>query len=357
MDHCKDFSNGQLINFLTEKRFRPLRHAFFLTGFFFLLYGGDVFQEFPAPAAYYVLTIIYCTFIGMFYLNMYVLVPVFLFRTRYLLYILFLLLLVYTGIQILGYFHANYFDAHRLHELNRRKYSESYYAIIIICASLISVSTTVKLLQRWIMDKERITELKNLTYSMELNELKNQVSPHFLFNMLNNVKALIRTNPEMASIVIMKLSEFLRYQLYENNGEKTLLASEIDFLLNFLNLEKIRKDNLQIIFENPINQTLQNTTFIPLGLFTVFVENAIKYSINTNEEATYIKIDLKVENNMLHFNCINSKSIDIPVFNNKKGGLGLANIKRRLELLYNNEHKLNITSSANEYTVNLIIPL
>jgi LytS/YehU family sensor histidine kinase len=207
------------------------------------------------------------------------------------------------------------------------------------------------------MDKERITELKNLTYSMELNELKNQVSPHFLFNMLNNVKALIRTNPEMASMVIMKLSEFLRYQLYENNGEKTLLASEIDFLLNFLNLEKIRKDNLQIIFETPIKQTLQNTTFIPLGLFTVFVENAIKYSVNTNEEETYIKIDLKVENNMLYFNCINSKSIDIPVFDDKKGGLGLVNIKRRLELLYNNQHKLNITSSANEYIVNLIIPL
>lgn len=356
MNNYKDFNSGQIINLLTEKRFRYLRHTVFLIVFFCLLCGGDIFKEFPLPTAYYVLAVIYFTFIVMFYLNMYVLLPVFLFRARYVLYVLFLLGLVYSGIKVLEYFHLNYFDIYKLNRLNKREHL-NYSAIMIICASLISLSTTIKLLQRWIIDKERITELKNLAYTMELNELKNQVSPHFLFNMLNNVKALIRTNPEMATTVIMKLSEFLRYQLYESNGEKTLLISETEFVQNFLNLEKIRKDNLTVHFENHIDKVQQNNTFIPSGLFTVFVENAIKYSVNTNEEETYIKIELKIENQKLYFNCRNSKSMDIPALNDKNGGLGLTNIKRRLELLYGNRHELTITSSDNEYVVNLIIPL
>jgi LytS/YehU family sensor histidine kinase len=101
-------------------------------------------------------------------------------------------------------------------------------------------------MQRWTKDNARMAELSNITLNMELNELRNQINPHFLFNMLNNVKALIRTDPEKATTVIMKLSEFLRYQLYENTEEKTSLVTELNFLSNFLNLEKIRRDNLSI---------------------------------------------------------------------------------------------------------------
>lgn len=356
MDNYRELDNRHLINFLVEKRFRLLRHVVFLVGFFILIYKGNVFKEFSIPIAYYVLITIYFTFITMFYVNMYFLVPVFLFRARYIPYVLFLVLLVYFGLEVLGYFHENYFDFYRLTEVNT-KYRDNYYAILIICASLISVSTTVKLLQRWIIDSERITELKNLTYNMELNELKNQISPHFLFNMLNNVKALTRTNPEMASNTIMKLSEFLRYQLYESNQEKTLLSSEIDFLANFLNLERIRKDNLHIDFENNINIKTLNSLFIPSGLFTVFVENAIKHSVDTTGNPEYIKINISIENKKLHFICVNSKSKDYSVDDAKSSGLGLVNIKRRLELLYNDKYELNINSTDKEYIVNLTIPI
>src|SRR5690554_7995680 len=111
--------------------------------------------------------------------------------------------------------------------MKRQTIRESDFdGIILLCASLVTVSTTIKLWQFSLNDVERITELKNITFDMEMNELKNQISPHFLFNMLNNVKALIRTNPEMANTVIIRLSEFLRYQLYENSGEKTLRSEE-----------------------------------------------------------------------------------------------------------------------------------
>lgn len=356
MKDFQDFKNKQIVDLLVQKRFRIVRHLVFLLVFLILIYNENFITEFSLPIGYYVVLTIYITFIVMFYINMYVLVPLFFFKTKYILYILSLIVLVFIGIEFLGFMHKNFFDIYRVQDISE-KYGRNHYRIILICASVISISTTIKLLQRWIIDSERITELKNLTYNMELNDLKNQISPHFLFNMLNNVKALTRTNPEMASTVIMKLSEFLRYQLYESNQEKTLLSSEIDFLSNFLNLERIRKDNLHIDFENNLDKQNKNSLLIPSGLFTVFVENAIKHSVDTTGNPEYIKINISIENKKLQFICINSKSQNYINNDTKNSGLGLVNIKRRLELLYNDKYELHINSTDKEYKVNLIIPI
>lgn len=356
MKDFQDFKNKQIVDLLVQKRFRIVRHLVFLLVFLILIYNENFITEFSLPIGYYVVLTIYITFIVMFYINMYVLVPLFFFKTKYILYVLSLIVLVFIGIEFLGFMHKNFFDIYRVQDISE-KYGRNHYRIILICASVISISTTIKLLQRWIIDSERITELKNLTYNMELNDLKNQISPHFLFNMLNNVKALTRTNPEMASTVIMKLSEFLRYQLYESNQEKTLLLSEIDFLSNFLNLERIRKDNLHIDFENNLDKQNKNSLLIPSGLFTVFVENAIKHSVDTTGNPEYIKINISIENKKLQFICINSKSQNYINNDTKNSGLGLVNIKRRLELLYNDKYELHINSTDKEYKVNLIIPI
>ncbi|MEK6523906.1 sensor histidine kinase [Myroides odoratimimus] len=353
----REFSNGFIMSFLTEKRFRFARHAFFLIGFFLLLYFGDFFKEFPKTIAYYVVFLVYSIFIAMFYLNMYLLIPTFLFKNRYILYFIFLIILVLIGLNIIEWCYGNYFNSHRLIPLNSIRRTDNYYTIFLLCASFISLSTTIKLLQNWIKDKERIVGLKSLTHTMELNELKNQISPHFLFNMLNNVKSLIRIEPEKATTVIMKLSEFLRYQLYESNQERVVLASEIEFILNFLNLEKIRKENLTIHFNCKLDKNSMNAIFIPSGLFTVFVENAIKYSYDINEAESYIKLTINVDDEKLFFSCTNSKSVDFSTYKNKSGGLGLANIKRRLDLIYPDRHKLKITSEENLFHVNLIIPI
>ncbi|MEG1375776.1 MAG: histidine kinase [Myroides sp.] len=362
---CQDFRDKKVLDFLIEKRYRIKRHVLFLTVFFLMLCFGSFIDSYGTPYGYYAGASVYIIFVVMFYVNMYVLVPCFLFKSKYVPYAIFLILLAVLGVQILSYFHENYFnlylhkdylEAHKLMHKNNTK--ADFYGVIIVCASLISVSTTIKLLQRWLKDNERITELNNITFAMELNELKNQVSPHFLFNMLNNVKALIRTNPEMANTVIIRLSEFLRYQLYENSGERTILASEIEFISNFLNLEQIRKDNFKVEIENHIDKNTLNSTFISPGLFTVFIENAIKHSVDPNGDETYVKISIDIKDKQLHFVCINSKFEDNHLLSkNKSNGLGLANIKRRLELLYRNNYQLNITSNAKEYIVNLTIPL
>jgi two-component system, LytTR family, sensor kinase len=291
----------------------------------------------------------------MVYINIYVLVPRFFFKTQYVTYLILLVLMGVIGLNIIGYGFRSLFAEFRIERIQRESEKGSIYEGIIMCIPIILTTTTVKLLQKWINDSKRINELSNLTLQMELNELRNQINPHFLFNMLNNVKALIRTDPEKASVVIVKLSEFLRYQLYENSEEKTLLLSEIDFLSNFLNLEKIRRENFSFEIHTEGEKRTINSTFIPPNLFTTFVENAVKHSVDMNGEESYVKIHIKVNTGNLSFISTNSRNPDYVISDKKSSGLGLANIKRRLELLYNDEFELNTISENKEYTVILKI--
>jgi sensor histidine kinase YesM len=346
-----------IIDFLVEDRYRFWRHCTFLLFFFGLMYFARFWHWFSGMYQYYALMFVYTSLVIMAYINMYVLVPAFFFRSRYILYVIFLLILGIGGLNLIGYGFNHLFSEYRLNSMEGESRKTGLYEGAMMCISIIIMTTTVKLLQKWIRDNKRITELSNLTLRMELNELRNQINPHFLFNMLNNVKALIRTDPEKATAVIMKLSEFLRYQLYENDEEKTLLTSEIEFLSNFINLEKIRREDFYVDMKVDIEKKILNGIFIPPNLFTTFVENAVKHSVDISGKEYYIKINITMENKKLHFVCINSTNPEYHTKEKKSGGLGLANIKRRLELLYQDTHHLAIVSTDKEYSVNLIVPI
>jgi sensor histidine kinase YesM len=352
-----EIKDKKILSFLVEDRFRFWRHAGFLLGFFILIYNASFFREYSKEYQVYVLSFVYVQFVIIAYINIYLLVPYFFLKNRYLLYIILLIILVIVWLNFIGYFIETYFAQHKLEQFKMHIHNKGIYEGIIMCVPLIMVTTTIKLLQRWTKDNQRISDLRNLTLTMELNELRNQINPHFLFNMLNNVKALIRSNPEKATTVIIKLSEFLRYQLYENNEERTLLTSEIHFLSNFINLEKIRREDLFVNLDTTTDKRTLNNVFIPPNLFTTFVENAIKHSVDISGEKSYINISIEVENKKLHFVCSNSKNPDYPMSDKNYSGLGLANIKRRLELLYNDNYNLDISSTEKEYIVNLIIPV
>ncbi|MBK1897059.1 sensor histidine kinase [Chryseobacterium paridis] len=345
-----------VIDFLVEDRYKLLRHLVFLIFFFGLLYNASFWHVFAEDYQYYVLGYIYVCLLIMVYINIYILVPLFFFKTHYIAYVILLILLGVIGLKVIGYGFNHYFLAHRIIEIPKNN-KGGLYEGVMMCIPIILTTTTVKLLQKWTKDNKRIVELSNLTLNMELNELRNQMNPHFLFNMLNNVKALIRTDPEKASTVIVKLSEFLRYQLYENGEEKTLLVSEIEFLSNFLNLENIRRENFSFEIHSETDKRLLNSTFIPPNLFTSFVENAVKHSVDISGEKSWVKIHIEIQNQKLHFLCSNSQNPDFPISSVNYSGLGLANIKRRLELLYNDTHHLNITSTEKEYTIKLTIPV
>ena len=352
--YSNDLRNNFIIDFLVEDRFRLMRHLSFIIFFFILLYFAQFWRFYLASVHYYILATVYVSLLTMAYINMYVLVPRFFFRTYYILYFVLLIAMGILGLNIISYI-MSYFNDFKIDEYNDKR--GGLYEGVLMCISVILVTTTVKLLQKWIKDSMRIVELNSLTLNMELNALRNQINPHFLFNMLNNVKALIRTNPEKATVVIIKLSEFLRYQLYENNEEKTLLTSEIDFLSNFLNLEKIRREDFQIYIDSKTDKRTLNSTFIPPNLFTTFVENAVKHSVDISGKESYVKVNIEIKDKNLHFECRNSQNSEFPIPETIYGGLGLVNIKRRLELLYQNTFMLEINSTKNEYIVHLIIPV
>lgn len=360
MEDVRDIQVNGFIKFLVDDRYRIIRHVIFLIGLFLLFYSSNSKLTSYSSHIYrfYMVLLGWSVFITMFYVNMYILVPYFFFRSKYLLYLLLLIILVTASLSFIGYIINNTFPVYKVNSTTFKfRQDKSLYTGIIISTPIILTTTTIKLFQRWIKDKERISELKNLSLSMELDVLKNQINPHFLFNMLNNVKVLIRKNPEQAIEVLMKLSGFLRYQLYENNDKTTPLSLEINSLSNFLNFEELRRENFTAVINH--NQDIQsfNSVFIPPNLFTTFVENAVKHSIDLTDNNTYISLNFAIENSKLIFTCRNSISQDSPLETTKYSGLGLKNIKRRLELLYQDQYCLNIMSTETEYIVNLTIPL
>lgn len=351
------FEETFVIDFLVEAKYGFRRHLLFLIFFFFLLYSARFWHWYSGIYQYYVLFFVYVILIAMVYINIYVLVPRFFFKTKYVTYLVLLVLMGVMGLNFIGYSFRHLFQDFRTQYIPKDNERGGIYEGVLMCIPIILTTTTIKLLQKWISDNKRINELSNLTLNMELNELRNQINPHFLFNMLNNVKALIRTDPTKASVVIVKLSEFLRYQLYENSEEKTLLTSEIDFLSNFLNLEKIRRDNFSFDIQVNIDHRIISSTFIPPNLFTTFVENAVKHSVDLNGRESYVKIEININNRQLYFKCVNSISTGYLPSDKKSSGLGLANITRRLELLYSDTFDLKTDPGKKEYMVNLKIPV
>jgi two-component system LytT family sensor kinase len=352
-----NFKNRQLILFLTQKKYRIFRHAIFLTTFLVLLYQGSFLSEYSDQDKLPVLFIIYIFLILMFYANMYILVPKFLMKGQYLLYLLLLFVLDTLGLFLISLTLNTYTS--ELSILPKSVQWSDHFHGVFLSILLISTSTTLKLFQRWTIDVERIAELKQLSLNQELNALKNQINPHFLFNMLNNVKSLTRKDPMMAGTVILKLSDFLRHQIYGKNDENVLLSGEMEFLSNFLNLEKIRRDHFQINIDmdTELNQIEIDNLRIPANLFTTFVENAVKHSIDPYENSSFIALHFIIGSRQLTFICRNSRAAHIVSRNKDSSGLGLANIQRRLDLLYQNRYSLNISQSEHEFCINLNIPL
>lgn len=328
-----------------------------LVALLLFLYSTGAIRTDTGAVDYGRLLCTYGGFIAMLYTNMYLLVPLFFFRERYLLYFALLAATVYLVLSIISFLLDRYFTGEPPNGVSPGHEQLGLYTGGVVCIAIILVSTTFKLFGRWIADREEMAEMNNLALNLELDGLRNQINPHFLFNMLNNVKALIRIDPEKASAVIMKLSEFLRYQLYDNRGSTASLQSELDFLFNLVELEKIRRDNLTISILVDIGPELIGEIILPPNLFTNFVENAIKYSVDIRGEREEIKIWLSLREGVLRFNCTNTRGPDIWNADSSSSGLGLSNTKRRLELLYPESHVLEITSVDTKYSVDLKIPI
>ena len=212
--------------------------------------------------------------------------------------------------------------------------------------------SAILLLRHWILYNQRVDELQSATLHSELRFLKNQINPHFLFNMLNNANVLIRKNPAEASQVLFKLEDLLRYQMNDNFREHVPLRSDIRFLNDYLNLERIRRDHFDYsITEEGEIDAIQ----LPALLFIPFVENAVKHNFDS-EHPSYVHLFFKIDNNRLEFHCENSKPA-VAIAKSRVGGIGLTNIRRRLELLYPGRYLLEVAETENQYTVTLKLNL
>jgi len=206
----------------------------------------------------------------------------------------------------------------------------------------------------WFRSEKKRTLEEQRRLEGELAMLRNQVNPHFLFNVLNNIDTMVyKTSPE-ASEAIYKLSSIMRYMLYESDAPKVSVEKEIEYLESYMDLQKTRmreQDNIQAHFDNDCPQC----QVVPM-LFIAFVENAFKH-VSTVSKSRNISVELVVRNKRLYFRCTNSFDENRKEQKDKVGGIGLVNVRRRLELLYPTKHKLKVFSKGLEYIVSLELDL
>ena len=349
--------NNPLIRFVSEPKYRWLRHTLFILMGLILAFKGDIDVKDAISsgkarqAVLFVDTISFIFMLSMLYLLILVLIPYLLFRSK-----VFLFSLSFFAVLSLIYFVVWFLDFYYLRPVNpgRMVHIElsllSFIQIGAVSTVLMGSVVGLKVFQKWIKDVQHMNELHQTSLKTELEQLKSQVNPHFLFNTLNNLFVLTKTDPEKASQVILGLSDLLRYQLYDSAKEKILLSKDIDFIHNLLALEKIRKNDFEY---NIKTEGKVEGVGLPPFLFIPFVENAIKHGSSTVGHS-YLTIDFCITDGQLHFSSVNSKP---PVKSNSIGGLGLKNITRRLELLFPGKYILETDNKADKYIVKLSIPL
>jgi len=237
---------------------------------------------------------------------------------------------------------------------------ETYEASVMIYKSsvghtLLSLmyAIVLRLSVDWFNRYRHEKELEEINKTTELALLRSQINPHFLFNTLNNINSFSTRDPEKTSYAIIKLSDIMRYMLYDAANEKVRLEQEVEYINNYIALQKLRykeNDFVKFIVEGDISKVM-----IPPMIFLPFVENAFKHGTNTIVNG--ITIQLIINTDILEFVCNNRIKELSDTEKDGPGGVGIKNIERRLELLYPEKHKLTLSKDKNEYIVNLIINL
>lgn len=293
--------------------------------------------------------------IGLFYVNFLLFIPWYLNQKKYLRYnitiLIFMLVLGFIkyGVALIFKDYILIRNKGNLHEVT----SFGHYYISAFFTSLVFVflSTVLKFTLDWFLNERIQRDLENQRLSAELAFLKSQINPHFLFNSLNSIYSLAYQRSETTPDAILKLSEIMRYMLYECNDNRVDLSKELLYLENYIGLQKIRYGNKAFVDFN-VNGIINNQQIVPLLLIS-FIENAFKHGV-ANDPATPIHIKMDVEPHHLYFKMENKKHR----FNKDSGGgIGLNNVKRRLDLLYPGRYQLKIDDGEEVYTSELSLDL
>jgi Putative regulator of cell autolysis len=256
---------------------------------------------------------------------------------------------------LLTAFSISLFTFHkRIEPLEKESYNNPFppEVVMILTGMLVVDGNLANALGfKHIQEEQCIKDLEREKLEAQLKYLKYQISPHFFMNTLNIIHALVDIAPEEAKDSIVNLSGLMRYLLYEGDKSTIPLKKEIDLLNQYISLMKLRfDDSVKVSFTYP--EVIPKME-VPVLLFISFVENAFKHGISYKEES-FINVKMRFDDNRIYFTCENSKHEESIA---ERGGVGLQNVKKRLELIYGENYHLDINDGAKEYTVQLDIPL
>ncbi len=350
-----------------RKYLTPILHVLAWIVVYFL---PDLLFEVPAGSVFLIKRNLHFILVFFFfYLNYFVLVPRFLLHKKQLLFALTVIFALvfsyYTNDIIMRRVHNKYpgnvmamtkkpVSAKKLERMERRKEhrhrAENAGTVVIVLMGFF-ISTIARETREWyIQDRER-KEMEKQQLISELSFLKSQVNPHFLFNSLNGIYALAIKKSDKTPDAVLQLSELMRHMLYESDREEVELEKEVEYLKNYIQLQKLRMPtDAQVSFET--EGDISRKMIAPM-LFIPFIENAFKHGVDA--DGATIQIKMLVKGNILTFDMMNrvsqAKSKD------SSSGIGLMNVRKRLDLLYGNRYKLEYKESNGNFVVHLYLNL
>jgi two-component system, LytTR family, sensor kinase len=275
-----------------------------------------------------------------------ILVPKFFFEKKYLRFIILSIFLI-AVLQFLLFAIYSIVLNFKLSPIEESYFSYNYPTIIrecIWCIINMSLSIGIFFIKKALDEKALLINLEKDNNNFRLKYLRSQINPHFLFNTLNSIYSLSLQKSDKAPEVVIKLSDLMRYLTYESNEEKVALNKEIEFIQNYIEIEKIRY-NADVSFSIEGNT---DDIFIEPLLFISFIENGFKHAFDNAYKNAFIYISIKVMPEQIELSVVNNTSIDLETQSKKIDGTGIKNSKSILELLYPTTHALNIIQTEKE---------
>ncbi|MBO9204770.1 MULTISPECIES: sensor histidine kinase [Niastella] len=336
--------------------YRILQHIlYWCVSYYYLIHFFSITNNIETIDYIYT-AVFHITIVLAVYVNLFVLVPRLLGRKKYLLFVLCVIALLAITAWLnsfiynyaIDFFLPNYFFVSNF----------SFWQLVQFGFVYVAITTLLKLSRAWfklLESQNHLIRLEKEKANTELLFLKMQINPHFLFNSLNNIYSLALKKDTMAPTSILKLAEVMRYMIYESNENAVPLQKEIEYLNNYIDLQKLRtRDNASVVCN--ITGEPANRYIAPLILL-VFIENGFKHGIKATIHQSYVNIQINITDEQLQMRVENSKGVIDEVEKDANRGLGLENVKRRLELLYPGKYELTIHDTDKKYLAVLQLPL
>jgi two-component system LytT family sensor kinase len=303
----------------------------------------------------YFVAVVFATQLPLVYIHLYVLVPYLLNKRRYVIHIVVTILLIITY-SFCNYFLLKSIPAEYL-STNMNAFLRGLKPNYDLLEGFIVVVLTYSLKYMLIafITQNELLKVQKEKLQLELRALKAQINPHFFFNTLNNLYSLTLKNSHQSSEVVLKLSDMMRYVLYECNEDKVLLSKEIYFIRNYLELERLRfNTSYQIDYRQEGEADKQ--VVAPM-LMVEFIENSFKHGLNRHFSSGWVRLEIKIASDQLDFIISNSLGSQEDDRETSKSGIGLINIKKRLALIYPDQYMLKIEEKPELFRVHLHLEL